>query len=124
MRGGYVWNGTLLYTKVGAALIDERFGRTCQGVFLEGACIPIGRESFVGRERRVGFVLGGGAELFVMRNLSLGIDYSYIGTPEGNFIEAATGPAFNCGNGLRVPCTATVTESLSVITARLNWHLN
>jgi outer membrane immunogenic protein len=124
MRGGYVWNETLLYTKAGAALIDERFGRTCQGAFPQGSCLPVGAESIVGRHQRVGFVLGGGAEMFLMRNLSLGIDYAYIGTPEGKFVETPTNLTFGCGNGPGQGCAARVTESLSVITARLNWHLN
>jgi outer membrane immunogenic protein len=124
MRAGYVWNETLFYTKLGAALIDERFSRTCQGAFAQGACLPVGTESVAGRHQRVGFVLGGGAEMFLMRNLSLGIDYAYIGTPEGKFVETPTSTGFGCGNGPGQSCAARVSESLSVITARLNWHLN
>lgn len=125
MRAGYVWNETLLYTKLGAALIDERFGRTCLGAFPpQGTCLPVGVESITGRHQRVGFVLGGGAEMFLMRNLSLGIDYAYIGTPEGRFVETPTSTGFGCGNGPGQSCAARVSESLSVITARLNWHLN
>jgi outer membrane immunogenic protein len=124
MRAGYIWNGALLYSKVGAALIDERSARTCLGAFPQGACLPIGAESVSGRHERIGVVVGGGAEFFLMRNLSLALDYAYIGTPEGRFTQDPSTPAFGCGAGPGQRCTGTVSESLSVITARLNWHLN
>lgn len=120
-RVGYAWDRTLAYAKGGAAWVHYDYARTCNGVTSTGVCAPIGATSTQGSEWRLGWTVGAGVEYGLLPNVSLALEYNYVGlgSRDGNFRGL---PGYSCGAGAGQPCASDVKNDLSIVTARLNWR--
>jgi outer membrane immunogenic protein len=122
-RAGYAFDQFLVYGKGGVAFVRQHLERTCNGVTSTGACTPVGALSSYGDQNRQSFVIGGGVEYPITRNLTVAVDYSYLpmGAQDAGYTGA--GP-YTCGAaGAGKKCGMEGNEKLSVVTVRLNWLL-
>lgn len=121
-RVGYAWDRFLVYGKGGVAWVRDNLDRVCNGVGNSGACFPVGKTANTASETRTAFLIGGGVEYGLLADLSLALEYAYLGLGTHDTTFYAGGPGYNCGSGAGQPCPASIKQNLSVITARLNWR--
>lgn len=119
-RGGVTWERALFYVKGGAAWSRGDYSVTCNGVTNTGFCTPVGATAQQGSSTRTGWTVGAGLEYLLMRNISLAVEYDYVGL--GNqTVSLVNNPGYNLGCGLAA-CPVNIKQNISMATARLNWH--
>ena len=120
-RAGFAMDRALIYGKGGAAWVRENYSISCNGVTALGFCVPVGFTPAQASETRTGWTVGVGLEYLLTRNLSLGIEYDYIGLGNHSPVFSAA-PGYDIACGAGVSCPITIRQNVSVVTARLNWH--
>lgn len=109
-RLGFAWDDALLYVKGGYAAGNVKTHQT------DTCCAPSTIGFFDTDETHNGFIIGGGGEYAISRDVSIAVEYNYIDLGETDHSAIASGP----GGGLVVN---NIQPTLHTVTARINWHL-
>ena len=121
-RLGFAWDNVLLYGKVGYASANVKMTGLDTGTAGGGFNQP--GTTFRGNNKRHhGYVLGTGLEYAFMKNVIIGIDYSYINLKSKNHFglrHQPNGAASVTGRGM----TADIDPNIHAVTGRISYKFN
>ncbi len=103
-RAGLAWNNVLVYGKGGAAWVRDNYNEVFAGIV-----------ATVASETRSGWIAGAGVEFGLPNNLSVGVEYDYIGLGTKTLAFAPTQAPFTGFN-------ERISQNVQTVTVRLNYR--